>query len=149
MPAPSPPRLILVPVDFSDASKRALGHAKMIATATGARLALVYVVDTQPVPTYGLLGAAPEFVVDVPRETAAGKEHLASLVAGLPPDGPAVESGVRIGSPVQEILHAATEQRADLVVMGTHGRRGISRLLLGSVAEAVARRSTVPVVLVH
>ena len=141
---------ILVPVDGSPTSERGLREAIGWAAQTKAELVLLHVVD-DGTPSVEL---APARYADDVRKA---HEHVAeALVAGYV--HLAEEAGVRawgvvrdgLGSRVSDIvLEEADTQRCDLIVMGTHGRRGFDRFALGSHAEVVARRATVPVLLVR
>lgn len=139
------PKVVLAAVDFSDASARAVEHAALIAACAKGRVVLVHVVNVAP-PAVGvdMTGMAP--TLDVEGEMRAAREAMPRFEQLA---GPGAEVLVRVGSPQDEILRAARETGAEMLVMGTHGRRGLARMLVGSVAEAVARRAAVPVVLVH
>jgi len=80
---------------------------------------------------------------------SSAEQHLDDLAARLTKDGASVKTFVRVGNPVDEILRFVDEEKADLVVMGTHGRGGIRHLIAGSVAERVVRASKVPVLTVR
>jgi len=136
---------ILVPTDGSDEVDRAVAHAADLAAAHGAELLAVYVVNTA---SYGglpmetsiegitqVLENEGESALDRVREIAAERDV-------------AVTGRLVQGTPSREIVAAADED-CDLIVMGTHGRGGLNRLLLGSVAERVVRRSPVPVLTVR
>lgn len=139
-------RRILVPTDFSDAADHAVDYAVSLAEELDAEIVLLHTVE---IPVYAYPGAPYIPVLDITAdlETAAvagleaTRAHLATKVH--------VRIAVRRGSPWREILDAAKEERADLVVMGTHGRRGVARALLGSVAEKVVRAAEVPVLTVR
>ncbi len=139
-------RRILVPTDFSEAADHALTYAVGLAEQFGAEILLMHTVE---IPVYAYPGAPYIPVVDI----TADLEKAA--VAGLEATRARMKSPVharvalRRGSPWREILDAAKEERADLVVMGTHGRRGVARALLGSVAEKVVRAAEVPVLTVR
>jgi len=141
----NPPKVILVPVDFSDVSHRALEHAQMIAKlAGGARLVLVHVVDPTPTPM------ATDFMAQVPPpDTSAEQDAARKGLVAWSKGSPSTTSEVRVGKPGEVILEAAKAAGAELIVIGTHGRKGVARALLGSVAENVARHATVPVTLVR
>jgi universal stress protein A len=138
------PRTILVPIDFSTNAGRALDYACELATKLGATVHLVHA-----------LGAAlPELNV------ALSEQMLRSLSDGskLALDQLAAEKRTRAnigearvvpGDARDAILQTARDLGADLVVMGTHGRRGLSRMVLGSVAEHVVRRSPCPVLTIR
>jgi nucleotide-binding universal stress UspA family protein len=134
---------IAVAVDFEAASDKALALASELAERLGCDLVLVHVYQL-PIYTYPGLepGVLPAYQSEV---TAAAKRAL---------DGLALKHGVkraflREGDPATEVLAALEELRPKLAVVGTHGRRGLSHLLLGSVAEKIVRRATVPVVTVR
>jgi nucleotide-binding universal stress UspA family protein len=137
---------ILVATDFSDSSQQALELALRIAERFGSQLTLVH---SWEAPNYSY-AAGLQFPVDVvaPIERAA-VARLAEATAELELRFPAAKSLLRSGVPWEEVLGAAAEIKADLIVMGTHGRRGLERALLGSVAEKVVRMSRVPVLTVH
>ncbi|MBI3129059.1 MAG: universal stress protein [Candidatus Tectomicrobia bacterium] len=136
------PRKILVPVDFSDFSKDALEAAEGIAEARGAAITLLHVmVEPQASVPY-------EVYIDwqkVKGEIQADAEKLLSQMAsGGGPAGKA-EKRLEWGEPAAKIAQIAQEGSFDLIVMATHGRTGLSRLFLGSVAERVIRHAPCPV----
>jgi nucleotide-binding universal stress UspA family protein len=135
---------ILVPTDGSDASNRALEHAVDLASQYGATIHVLYVVDAG---SYASLDVGTEMVVSALREegetvTAAAEETVTA--AGLDCRSTVVEGGVH-----RELLDYVAGHDVDLIVMGTHGRRGIDRYLLGSVTERIVRTSPVPVLTVR
>ncbi len=135
---------IVVATDFSEASSGAVRLACAIAAEASAQLTVLNVcdvpgyVDTGPIP-YDL---ATAFV-------ATAQAHLDALLSPIRKTCPGARALVRIGVPWQEILAVAAESRADLIVIGTHGRRGVAHAVLGSVAEHVVRASPVPVLTVR
>jgi len=137
---------ILVALDREAGAEVALPVAVDLAKSDGTVIRLVYVA-----PTPSAIVAEGRVIAYADQESDRlqhiGMVYLreaAHQLAGLP-----VEYAVRFGEPAEEILEEAREFGADLVVMATHGRSGVARLMLGSVAEAVLRRSEVPVVLVR
>jgi nucleotide-binding universal stress UspA family protein len=140
---------ILVPVDGSETSKRGLEHATQLATAWQAKLELVHVVN-EIVLTGGLAPTYPyDPLIDVLRDE--GKKILQEACAyvraqGLEPETQLVEAIG--GRAARVIVDEARRWLADLIVMGTHGRRGVARLALGSDAELVLRHSSIPVLVV-
>lgn len=138
---------ILVPVDGSETSNRALVAALQLARETGGRIRvlhsvdeLVYVADTAYDPT--ILRAAREWATKVLQEALE-----VAKATGVPADSRLVEApGRRLGEVVADEAQA---WEADLVVVGTHGRKGVGRVLLGSGAEQVLRTSRVPVLSVR
>lgn len=141
---------ILVPVDGSDTSVNGLNEAIKIAKAQGSGIRLVHIVN-EFIFDYSYSPATYAVnVVDSLRER--GKTILADSAAlvrkqGLEPETVLLES---IGGPAADLIVAqAKDYHAELIVMGTHGRRGFRRLALGSDAEQVVRLATVPVLLVR
>jgi nucleotide-binding universal stress UspA family protein len=134
---------ILVPTDFSEGSDRAEAVAAELASRFGAKITLLHAWPVPaPAPVAGVMSWPVDHIVGPAREALAREqtaladrqvETEAVLLAGHPPD---------------RILEAAKSRDVDLVVMATHGRRGLPRFLLGSVAEKVVRTSPVPVLTV-
>lgn len=143
-----PPKVIVVPVDFSPASLAAAEVAKSLARRWGSALELAHVRE----PDLVAAGAGPEAVPlplpapdpDLQRRT---RRRLSEAAQGLPPERARIRT--LFGRPVREILDLTRESGAGLIVMGTRGSTGLDRILLGSVAEAVVRGSTVPVLTVR
>jgi nucleotide-binding universal stress UspA family protein len=140
------PRNILVPIDLDDSAAQVLDYAVALAAKLDAKLHALHVVP------WPLLGAeVPIAVTEASMDDILkGKQqafddliaaHTAKLSLG--------SAMLKTGDARTAILAAAVELRADLIVMGTHGRRGVSRLVLGSVAESVARTAPCPVLLVR
>jgi nucleotide-binding universal stress UspA family protein len=134
-----PIRTILHATDFSVDSTAAFGLACSLARDLGARLVLLHVKPTEV--------DAGGFFYPLPPDPAQVRGALLHRLWQLRPPDPAVrvEHVLREGDPAREILAAAHEAACDLIVLGTHGRTGINRLLTGSVAEAVLRRAPCPV----
>ncbi len=137
---------VLVPIDFGESSGAALDVAVELAKSFRASLTLVH---TCEIPTYGYtaLGAAPIDLL-TPVQDAA-RRQLEGALAALRLRFADARATLRLGIPVDEILAVAADMHADLIVMGTHGRRGLSHFLIGSVAERVVRMSPVPVLTVR
>jgi nucleotide-binding universal stress UspA family protein len=137
-------RRVLAPIDFSNASEVAVQHAKEIALTYGAEVDLLHVVQEPVYPSaYGYEAAAfptAEVIDNVEAQLGEmareqiGYEHVM------------IEA--RTGDPGGQILDYTAENEIDLIVIATHGRTGLNRMLLGSVAERVLRRSPVPVFIV-
>jgi len=136
---------ILVPTDFEKASAGALEIATSLARACDAKLTLLHVWE---IPIYPYMDFMLNSEVITRVEDAAVK-HLAEALERAREVLPSVESRLKSGLPWQGILDAIEELKPDLVVMGTHGRQGIGRAILGSVAEKLVRFSTVPILTVH
>lgn len=137
---------IICPVDFSESSVRALAYAAALARWYGAQLAVLHVVPTfEPMQVRGDLGEPVQLLTPMPRERVLEQLGQSLNVAALSSGAiPVAESG----DPQATIIDQALSRKADLIVMGTHGRRGFKRLLLGSVTEAVLRESPCPVLTV-
>ena len=141
---------ILVPVDGSATSARGLREALRLAKDQGARVRLVHVVDESMAIGYAESGL--DLQPMIAGLVASGKRILkragdAAKKAGVRAESQSYES--MGGSAAATILRDARKWRPDLIVMGTHGRRGIRRVVLGSDAEHVLREATVPVLLVR
>lgn len=150
-------RHILCATDLSHSSKDALRYAVALARETGAALTVLHVVEPAVTPTPWFTrysDTEAEFARKVvEREQAAARDVLATLVAeaqsGIGPEALKPSLVVRVGVVSDVILSTAAEVGADLVVVGTHGRRGLQHLLLGSIAERIVRTSPVPVLTVR
>jgi nucleotide-binding universal stress UspA family protein len=140
-----PFRHILVPTDFGECAEQALEIAIGLATKLDAKLTLLHVCEL-PVSAYAMYAQGLYFPMD--ELEAAAKKALEEATAKLLTRMPNAESILASGTAVEQILSARKERNADLIVMGTHGRRGLSRVLLGSVAEKTVRLCPVPVLTV-
>jgi nucleotide-binding universal stress UspA family protein len=136
------PTKILVPTDLRDGSEVALDYALGLAGALGARVYLLHVVAL-PIGGFSELGQLSRDA-----EAQLLEEHQRRVNALAEARG-AEAMLVRRGDPRDEILHASEGLGAELLVLATHGRRGLARAVLGSVAESVVRTSSVPVITVH
>ena len=137
------PRTILVPIDLSARSLVGLEYAAALAKATGGRLVLFCNVNLPERAVLEEFALAENISVE-----EAGEEQL-RMYARERAEG--VEADVMLGfddSPSHGILQAAELREADLIVVASHGRTGMSRLLLGSIAEAIARTAAIPVLIV-
>jgi len=133
---------ILVPTDFGEAASRALDFAIMLASKFESKLTLLHA-SWLPSTAYIAYGEGLPWPTDA--YALEAEKELAKVASHARERFPRVGSSVVKGEPWEEILRAAKERGADLIVMGTHGRRGLSRVFLGSVAEKVVRLSPVPV----
>jgi nucleotide-binding universal stress UspA family protein len=151
---------ILVPTDFSEASRIAVGHAVEVADAVGGELLLLHVVDEAMVTSAQLIGIREVFTMtidptgnafcyEVPHETDYQdlcEEAEWKLSALLPPlESDRLRTLVVVGKVADEIVRVATAERAHLIIMGTQGKKGWRRLHLDSVSEKVVHTSPVPV----
>jgi nucleotide-binding universal stress UspA family protein len=135
---------ILVPTDFSETSEAALRYGVELARRFSARLCLLHV------PEHPGEATETEYPVDL-FETMqnAADDRLPHLLSEAERHELRPECAMRLGTPWEEIVRHAEEHDIDLIVMGTHGRDGLARLLLGSVAEMVVRKASCPVLTVH
>ena len=129
---------ILFPTDFSTASDAALVHAEAVAKQSNAKLLIVHV--EEPPLAYG----GGELYYGLPEPSS---ERIRKMLDDVRPKDPSVSFSHRLvmGDPAGEIVRIADEEKVDSIVLGTHGRTGLSRLLMGSVAEGVVRRAPCPV----
>jgi len=133
---------VLIPTDGSDGAAPAVERGLELAETYGATVHALYV--AQPIYTMEYGG---ERIVDALEEE--GERATAAVAEKADERGLTVETEVRRGTPHSQILDYVDDHDVDLVVMGTHGRSGIDRYLLGSVAEKVVRLSDVPVLTVR
>jgi len=131
---------ILVPVDFSDCSKKALQYAIPFAKQFGAELILVHVVEPYPL--------VPEMAPYDFENLHDGREELRSVQTTVSQQVRSSAS-LRTGTPHLEITEAARELDADLIIISTHGRKGLTRRVFGSTTEKVVRFAPCPVLIVR
>jgi len=138
---------ILVPTDFSDPADQAMRYASGLARMLGAELTIVYADPfVPPIDFAATVGAWDEF--SFVSLQARAQDHLRSdAEANIDPAVP-YDIAIRVDPPLDGILAEARASEADLIVMGTHGRTGFRRLIIGSVTEAVMRHAKVPVIAV-
>ena len=131
---------ILVPVDFSDCSKKALKYAVAFAQQFGAELTLLHVVEPYP--------AVPEMAPYDVEDIQDGRRELEALRKQIP--GTLTSSvALRKGTPLVEIAAAAEDFGSDLIIISTHGHKGLARMFLGSTTEKVVRHAPCPVLIVR
>ncbi|HWP06441.1 MAG TPA: universal stress protein [Polyangiaceae bacterium] len=142
---------ILVPVDFSEPSRRALDYAAELARPLGATLEVLHVAE---IPAFVPSASLPEARASDLSLFAVVRESAGRLLAQFV--GEAAERGIvvrasrlELGSPAQVITQVAVADGYDLIVIGTHGRTGLTRALMGSVAERVVRHAPCPVLSVR
>jgi nucleotide-binding universal stress UspA family protein len=140
---------ILIPVDFNPLAAAALEYAAAIASRADGTLLVVVYADVFEPPVDVAALHAPAFSAAIEESRAKTAEELAEYVNEYVDETLALETEVREALPVPAILAAIAEHRPDLVVMGTHGRGGLTRLLFGSVTESVLRESPVPVLTIN
>jgi nucleotide-binding universal stress UspA family protein len=130
--------IILVPTDFSTASDAALPHAEALAKQKSASLLILHVEETP------LAYGGGELYYGLPEPTS---ERILAMLEQVRPSDPTVAFTHRLtmGDPAGEIVRIAAEEGVEMIVLGTHGRSGMTRMLMGSVAETVVRRAPCPV----
>ncbi|HWL89393.1 MAG TPA: universal stress protein [Polyangiaceae bacterium] len=140
-------RKVLVPVDFTESSDRALDYALELAARFDAS---VFVMHAYEVPVYGFPDGAFIANGDVAaRISTAAQKALDALVDARKSKGISLRGILRTGVAWEEANAVADELDADLIVISTHGRRGLARALLGSVAENIIRTTPRPVLVLH
>jgi nucleotide-binding universal stress UspA family protein len=144
---------ILVPVDGSPSAALGLKQAIRLAKEQRATLTILHVVDENPLIQTGAMDGSGYVIGDLLKDlVAAGKKVVANAVAAVRKQGVTARTVLveAIGQPVANVIaKQAKKARADLIVIGTHGRRGFARIVMGSDAEGVVRLASVPVVLVR
>lgn len=135
---------ILCPVDFSEASNNAIRYASELARSMGSKVYLLNVVEPRAMAADMALNYIP---VEEELEKAA-EEDLQPILRQVLDAGITAQAEVMIGNPADVILQQAADWDVNLLIMGSHGKTGLSRLLMGSVAEAVVRRAACPVLIV-
>lgn len=136
---------VLIPVDGSEVAEAILPFILDIAGPLDLDVVLLRV--NRPIPPMAVEGTRYLQIDDVEARREEAEAYLAGVAAEMRAKGVRTKTRVRRGEPVEEILAAAKEERADLIAMTTHGRSGPARLLFGSVAEGVLRHATTPVFL--
>lgn len=137
---------ILVATDFSEPSERALEAALDLAARFDSELTLVHIWEF---PSYDYMHGVVLPIDFAERIAEAAEVRMASTISSIKQRSPNAKSIVKMGVVWSEVLSTIEETRPDLLVLGTHGRRGLKRAVLGSVAEKLVRLSPVPVLTVH
>ncbi len=142
------PKLILCPTDFSEPATLALRYGKHLADCFDARLLVLYADPFSP-PPYFTAGQVEDLAKTIKHFKKAAHEYLTRYVREHIGGSAKVEEVVAENQTIPAILLATEEKKADLIVMGTHGRSGINRLMLGSVTEKVLHETDRPVLTVR
>jgi nucleotide-binding universal stress UspA family protein len=138
---------ILTPLDGSETGESALHDAEAVAIKTGASMVLLHVIPEPHVVEARLLG--PEFANFVKGMHDAGEKYLTKVNHRLTEKGIDVSNLIVSGDPAQEIINVAAHEKVDLIAMSTHGRSGIARFVMGSVADKILHASRLPMWLVR
>lgn len=136
-------KTILCALDFSEVSPKVAAYAKTLAEMCGAKIVALYVAPslTQYVEFHVQASYIDDFVTGIVNGASETMDNFVKeYFAGVP-----VEARVVTGYAAEEIVNVAKDMKADLIVLGTHGRKGIDKILFGSVAEKVIKTATVPV----
>jgi nucleotide-binding universal stress UspA family protein len=142
-------KLILCPVDFSEFSSTAYRYALSVAEHYQAKLVVQHIVELWRYPSAGFAASASLYDEFCQSLCESGKEHLQEFVKNYGRGGTQLELVVHQGMAPDSILSFAQANKADVIVMGTHGRRGYDRLMLGSVTDRVMRSASCPVLAVR
>jgi nucleotide-binding universal stress UspA family protein len=137
---------ILVPVDGSNTSSKALSTALQMARETGARVCLAHAIDELALVSGMEYGSSVVMIAREQAQKVLDDAVAMAKSAGIEVDRKLMEPGMRLGDCV---AGAALGWKADLIVVGTHGRRGLGRALLGSGAEQIIRYAPVPVLVIR
>jgi nucleotide-binding universal stress UspA family protein len=139
---------ILAPTDFSELSNQGLTSALELAEAFDAKLLLLHVVEPPPYPVEGIVPSqlGPTLLDDLERQASS---DLARTLYEAQGSKVGVARRVVVGIPYRKIVEVAEEEKSDLIVMTTHGRTGLSHLVVGSVTEKVVRTAPCPVLTIR
>lgn len=140
-------RRLLVPVDGSDSSRKASRFALRMASREHSEVYALHVIDEENAEDMARYADVPRDEV-VARMRLSGENYLEDIKEQAREQGVRLRTEIRVGAPHREVLEVAGEIEADLVVMGTVGRRGPRRVLIGSVTERVIAHSAIPVLVV-
>jgi nucleotide-binding universal stress UspA family protein len=137
---------IVCAIDFSEPSDRALTHALAFGKRLGAKVVAVH---AWQLPVYAVPDGVAVFGPEVVAEITEGlQKQLAKTLESHRTEGVTLEGKLVAGAPVEAVLEVAKDVGAEYIVIGTHGRTGVARFVIGSVAERLVRLSNVPVLVV-
>ncbi len=137
---------ILIATDGSEHTKKAVDYGISVAKATNAKLHVIYVVDTSAFASIPMDAAWESMYELLKQEGDEATRYVANIASA---NGIETKKAIVEGHPADEIINYAKENSIDLIVMGTLGKSGLDRFLLGSVAEKVVRNSEIPVLVVR
>ena len=139
---------ILYPTDFSDVSKKALAYIKQLKEAGTKEVIVLHVIDEGQIEAVVLYGRGNSCVFIDKMEQEARRE-VAAIEKELRDSGFVVNSIVKAGIPLREILSVEEDEKVSLIVIGSHGKTNLKEMLIGSVSEKVIRRSKSPVLIIQ
>ena len=134
---------LLVAIDFSTPSIKALHTALELAVRLGAKLTIVHTV-LKYAEAVSMEGGAGYDVVLFEKESREAREKIDALLLDQNPEGVEIDIVIEAGRAQDQINYIADKSKADMLILGTHGRKGVNKLILGSVAEEVLRDSHLP-----
>ncbi len=142
---------ILYPTDFSNVSQKALDYVKQLKQAGGREVIVLHVIDERELESIRHHALGRDDVFEKLHESMSqnAKEATAAMAENLKASGFRVKIRIETGVPVPTILRVEEEEKASVVVIGSHGRSMIEEMFLGSVSEKVVRRSSRPVIVVR
>ncbi len=140
-------KTIAIPVDFSETSSIIIEWGKALAKKLGAKIILINVVED--IPAFDMTTDAKTFQ-ELERTLLEGaREYMQSFLNKHFADFPEVETVITKGKVVEKIIEVAKEKEADLIIMGTHGRKGLDKIVFGSVADGIVKYSPIPVLTIN
>jgi len=142
------PKLILCPTDYSEPATLALHYGKLFAECFNGRMVVLYADSISP-PPYFTSGQIEDLAKEIGRFKGAAHKHLTRYVREQIGSSSEVEMVVAENQTVPAILLTAEEKKVDMIVMGTHGRSGFNRLMLGSITEKVLHETNHPVLTIR
>jgi nucleotide-binding universal stress UspA family protein len=137
---------ILFPTDFSDVSKKAVKYIKQLKGAGAQEVIILHVIDEKELLVLSRVsGQYLQITAQIEKEVA---EEMAAIEADMTAEGYRVKLKVKTGRPFTEIMTTAAEEKASLIIMGSHGRSNIEEMFMGSVSENVIRHAKVPLLVI-
>ena len=151
MKSPDDINRILIAVEDSPYSDQAIHYGMLLAKKMGSKIALVHADDipvNTPYIADPMLSETPLMVPEIMEIQEQASKNLFKRIRDMYGDDIQIKNYIRVGRPQDEILAVAEEYKADLIILGTHGRTGLDHFISGSVSESVARRATCPVLII-
>jgi nucleotide-binding universal stress UspA family protein len=137
---------ILFPTDFSDVSKKAVKYIKQLKGAGAQEIIILHVIDEKELLVLSrVAGQYLQITTQIKEEVA---KEMAAIEADMTAEGFRVKLKVKTGKPFTEIMTTAAEEKASLIIMGSHGRSNIEEMLMGSISENVIRHAKVPLLVI-
>jgi len=140
-------KTIAIPVDFSEVSSVIAEWGKALAKRLGAKIVLINVIED--ISAFNVATDAKTLQELEKTLLERAREYMQSFLSKHFSDFPQVKSVITKGKVVEKIIEVAKENKADLIIMGTHGRKGLDKIIFGSVAEGVVKYSPIPVLTIN